>query len=150
MLGAAGFGTSWPAASRSAPARGRLIRSRCIRPTNGFPNQLRTLPTAIIAQGAGIGIMVALPTLNWVIVHYSWHWAFGVLGIAGLVWSAAWLVLGREGPVTAAADERGADLRRGSAYRRLLLTPTMRGVLERRLSAPNGACRRRCPGRALF
>jgi hypothetical protein len=46
------------------------------------------VPTAIVAQGAGIGIMVALPLLNWVIVRYSWHWAFGVLGIAGLVRSA--------------------------------------------------------------
>src|SRR3984885_7416797 len=62
-----------------------------------FPNELRTLPTAVIVQGGGIGIMVALPLLNWVIVHYSWHWAFGVLGIAGLVWTAAWLALGREG-----------------------------------------------------
>src|SRR5262249_28016330 len=33
-----------------------------------FPNELRTLPTAVIAQGAGIGVMVALPSLNWVIV----------------------------------------------------------------------------------
>jgi MFS family permease len=54
-----------------------------------FPNELRTLPTAVIAQGAGIGIMVALPLLNWVIVRHSWHWAFGVLGITGLAWSAA-------------------------------------------------------------
>jgi hypothetical protein len=43
------------------------------------------VPTAIVAQGASIGIMVALPVLSWVIVRYSWHWAFGVLGIAGLV-----------------------------------------------------------------
>src|SRR5215467_3013451 len=56
-----------------------------------FPNELRTLPTAIVAQGAGIGILVALPLLNWVIVRYSWHWAFGVLGIAGLLWTVAWL-----------------------------------------------------------
>jgi MFS transporter, ACS family, D-galactonate transporter len=28
-----------------------------------FPNELRTLPTAIVAQGAGIGILVALPLL---------------------------------------------------------------------------------------
>src|SRR5205814_8780150 len=55
-----------------------------------FPNELRTLPTAIVAEGAGIGIMIALPLmLNWVIVRYSWHWAFGVLGIAGLLWSSA-------------------------------------------------------------
>src|SRR6201997_4876947 len=62
-----------------------------------FPNELRTLPTAVIAQGAGIGIMVALPLLNWIIVKYSWHWAFGSLGLSGLVWCALWLAFGREG-----------------------------------------------------
>jgi len=86
-----------------------------------FPNELRTLPTAVIAQGAGIGIMVALPLLNWVIVRYSWHWAFGVLGIAGLGWSAAWLLLGREGPLTA---PRATDAHR-VAYGQLLLSPTV-------------------------
>src|SRR5215467_3013448 len=73
-----------------------------------FPNELRTLPTAIVAQGAGIGILVALPLLNWVIVRYSWHWAFGVLGIAGLAWTAAWLAFGREGPLTAASAAKAA------------------------------------------
>ena len=73
-----------------------------------FPNEQRTLPTAVIMQGGGIGIMVALPLLNWVIVHYSWHWAFGVLGIAGLVWTAAWLVLGREGSLAPRRRRNGA------------------------------------------
>jgi len=86
-----------------------------------FPNELRTLPTAVIAQGAGIGIMVALPLLNWIIVRHSWHWAFGVLGITGLAWSAAWLVLGREGPLTA---PRAADAHR-VAYGQLLFSPTV-------------------------
>jgi MFS family permease len=91
-----------------------------------FPNELRTLPTAVIAQGAGIGIMVALPLLNWVIVKYSWHWAFGVLGIAGLVWAAVWLVLGREGPLTASTIARDVTLQPGRiSYRQLLLSPTV-------------------------
>jgi MFS transporter, ACS family, D-galactonate transporter len=92
-----------------------------------FPNELRTLPTAIVAQGAGIGILVALPLLNWVIVHYSWHWAFGVLGIAGLAWTAAWLVLGREGPLTAAAADAASTPGR-IPYGRLLLSPTIIAV----------------------
>jgi MFS transporter, ACS family, D-galactonate transporter len=92
-----------------------------------FPNELRTLPTAIVAQGAGIGILVALPLLNWVIVHYSWHWAFGVLGIAGLAWTAAWLVLGREGPLTAAAADAAPTPGR-IPYGRLLLSPTIIAV----------------------
>jgi len=94
-----------------------------------FPNELRTLPTAVIAQGAGIGIMVALPLLNWVIVKYSWHWAFGVLGFAGLAWAAAWLVLGREGPLTASTRERDPTLQPGRiAYRQLLFSPTIIGA----------------------
>src|SRR5215470_2888572 len=90
-----------------------------------FPNELRTVPTAIVAQGAGIGIMVALPVLNWVIVHYSWHWAFGVLGVAGLAWSAAWLVLGREGSMTAGAATDAAPTPPRIAYGQLLLSPTI-------------------------
>jgi len=90
-----------------------------------FPNELRALPTAIVAQGAGIGIMIALPLLNWVIVRYSWHWAFGVLGIAGLLWTAAWLAFGREGPLTAAAAAKNTAGPGRIAYGQLLLSPTI-------------------------
>ncbi len=90
-----------------------------------FPNELRTLPTAIVVQGAGIGIMVALPLLNWVIVHYSWRWAFGVLGIAGLVWTGAWLALGREGSIATPAATDAAPLPERVSYRKLLLSPTI-------------------------
>jgi MFS transporter, ACS family, D-galactonate transporter len=91
-----------------------------------FPNELRALPTSIVLQGAAIGIMVALPLLNWVIVHYSWHWAFGALGIAGLVWSGAWLALGREGTITAEAGATDATIApRRLPYRRLVLNPTV-------------------------
>src|SRR5579864_5173460 len=30
-----------------------------------FPNELRTLPTSIIAQGAAIGVVLAIPLLDW-------------------------------------------------------------------------------------
>ena len=90
-----------------------------------FPNELRTLPTAIVVQGGAVGIMVALPLLNWVIVNYSWHWAFGVLGITGLAWTMAWLVFGREGPLTAAKTTDAAPRRELVAYRQLLSSPTI-------------------------
>ncbi len=90
-----------------------------------FPDELRTLPTAMIAQGAGIGIMVALPLLNWVIVRYSWHWAFGVLGITGLAWTAAWLVLGREGPLTTSGPTQAMGVPDRIPYRQLLFSPTV-------------------------
>jgi MFS family permease len=79
-----------------------------------FPNEVRTLPTAIVVQGGAIGILLALPLLNWVIVHYSWHWAFGVLGIAGLAWAAAWAILGREGSLSTAAVRVRRRCRSGS------------------------------------
>jgi ACS family D-galactonate transporter-like MFS transporter len=90
-----------------------------------FPNELRTLPTAFILQGSALGIMVALPLLNWVIVHYSWHWAFGVLGVAGLVWTGAWLALGREGSLAAATKKDAAPTSERVSYRELLLSPTI-------------------------
>ena len=36
-----------------------------------FPNELPTLPTAVIMQGGAIGVMVALPVLNWVIMRWT-------------------------------------------------------------------------------
>jgi len=90
-----------------------------------FPNERRTLPTAVIVQGGGIGILVALPLLNWVIVNYSWHWAFGALGIAGLAWTAAWLALGREGSLVAPAATTAAQTGERVAYGRLLSSPTI-------------------------
>ncbi len=89
-----------------------------------FPNELRTLPTAIIAQGGGIGVLVSLPRLNWVIVRWSWHWAFGVLGFAGLVWAAGWLLIGREGTVADTLAPSAASPPR-LPYGRLLLNPTV-------------------------
>jgi MFS family permease len=75
-----------------------------------FPDEKRTLPIAILSQGSAFGVILAVPALNWVIVNYSWHYAFGALGVVGLMWVVAWLILGEEGPLVQtaamAADER--------------------------------------------
>ncbi|EJN14065.1 arabinose efflux permease family protein [Bradyrhizobium sp. YR681] len=74
-----------------------------------FPDEKRTLPTAILSQGSAFGVILAVPALNWVIVNHSWHYAFGALGIVGLMWVCAWLTFGKEGPLedtqTLAANE---------------------------------------------
>ena len=36
-----------------------------------FPNELRTLPTAVFAQGASIGVVLAIPVLNYIIEQFS-------------------------------------------------------------------------------
>ncbi|MBR0966492.1 MFS transporter [Bradyrhizobium diazoefficiens] len=64
-----------------------------------FPDEKRTLPTAILSQGSAFGVILAVPALNWVIVNHSWHYAFGALGIVGLIWVCAWLTFGKEGPL---------------------------------------------------
>jgi ACS family D-galactonate transporter-like MFS transporter len=87
-----------------------------------FPNELRTLPTAIIAQGAGIGV-IAVPLLNWVIANYSWHWAFGVLGAVGLAWTATWLALSCEGSLSAVIETDAPPTRDRVGYGQLLLNP---------------------------
>ena len=64
-----------------------------------FPDEKRTLPTAVLSQGSAFGVILAVPALNWVIVNYNWHYAFGALGFVGLIWVVAWLILGKEGPL---------------------------------------------------
>ncbi|MDB5490079.1 MAG: Major facilitator superfamily 1 [Reyranella sp.] len=90
-----------------------------------FPDSLRGVPTALIAQGSALGVIIAVPLLNWIIVNHSWHWAFGALGVAGLAWSGLWLAFGREGtlvdpPVSEAAGHSGRI-----PYRHLLTCPTI-------------------------
>jgi ACS family D-galactonate transporter-like MFS transporter len=131
MLGTVGFATLAACRVALGAGEGPAYPVALHSTYKWFPNELRTLPTAVVAQGAGIGILVALPVLNWVIVHYSWHWAFGVLGIAGLAWTAAWLLLGREGPLTAAAAAAATGRVERVAYAQLFLSPTILACVKR-------------------
>ncbi|MBS0524795.1 MAG: MFS transporter [Proteobacteria bacterium] len=93
-----------------------------------FPDSRRGLPTAILAQGSAIGVIVAVPILSAIIEHFSWHWAFGALGIAGLLWSVAWLIFGREGTLVdppVGQAEGGIDR---VPYRYLLTCPSIVAV----------------------
>ena len=76
-----------------------------------FPDEKRTLPVAVLSQGSAFGVIIAVPALNWVIVNYSWHYAFGVLGVVGLMWVVAWLLLGKEGPLVSISSAAGKDQR---------------------------------------
>ncbi|MGW6137366.1 MFS transporter [Streptomyces sp. NPDC055140] len=62
-----------------------------------FPESRRALPGAVVFVGASIGIAVSAPALTFLIEHHGWKSAFWSLAIAGLAWSAAWLLIGREG-----------------------------------------------------
>ena len=90
-----------------------------------FPDEKRTLPTAILSQGSAFGVILAVPALNWVIVNYSWHYAFGALGVVGLMWVVAWLILGKEGPLVQTVAMAAADPR--IPYFQLLTSRTFVG-----------------------
>ena len=90
-----------------------------------FPDEKRTLPTAILSQGSAFGVILAVPALNWIIVNYSWHHAFGALGVVGLLWTGAWLLLGKEGPLAETTAEMAAGPR--VPYFQLLTSRTFIG-----------------------
>lgn len=92
-----------------------------------FPDDKRTLPTAILSQGSAFGIIVAAPALNWVIVNYSWHHAFGVLGLVSLLWAFAWLVFGKEGTLVQTVAMPADEPR--ISYFRLLTSRTFVGCV---------------------
>ena len=92
-----------------------------------FPNEKRTMPVAILSQGSAFGVILAVPALNWVIVNYSWHYAFGVLGVVGLMWVVAWLILGEEGPLVQSAAMAASEQR--IPYFQLLTSRTFVGCV---------------------
>ena len=92
-----------------------------------FPDEKRTLPTAILSQGSAFGVILAVPALNWLIVNYSWHYAFGALGVVGLMWAVAWLFLGKEGPLVQTAAMAASEPR--VPYFQLLTSRTFIGCV---------------------
>lgn len=76
-----------------------------------FPAKERGLPSSMVAIGSTLGPIIAAPILAWVIAHpdLGWRWAFGVLGIVGLLWSVAWFFIGRDGPYSHSATKAGGE-----------------------------------------
>ena len=111
-----------------------------------FPDSLRAMPTAVIAQGSTIGVIVAVPVLNWIIVRYSWHWAFAALGLAGLSWVVLWALFGREG--TLVDPPVGEDAAAGGSvpYRYLLTCPSIIAACCAGFVTYWGGWRSRSPG----
>jgi MFS family permease len=126
MVGAVGFGTLVLCRVLLGAGEGPAAAVALHGLFKWFPDGKRTLPTAVLTQGSAVGVIIAIPALNWVINRYSWHWAFGALGAVGLLWCLLWLLLGREGPlVDETSTDAGGVLRQ--PYARLLFCPTYIG-----------------------
>ncbi|MFM0077196.1 MFS transporter [Paraburkholderia nemoris] len=98
-----------------------------------FDNSKRSIPSAIVLQGANTGMLLAGPSLTFLIIHYDWHRAFLVLGIAGCLWTVLWLMLGAEGTIDERVDPASSDPApqsyRHVPYRRLIVDPTLVGCI---------------------
>jgi MFS transporter, ACS family, D-galactonate transporter len=94
-----------------------------------FPDDRRTLPTSIIAIGAAVGVFTVAPVLVYLIERFSWHAAFGFLGVAGLVWVVAWALWGEEGTIAVATSQEPGAASRRVSYRRLFASRTVIGIL---------------------
>ena len=89
-----------------------------------FPDQTRAIPSAVISQGASVGVIIAIPLLNWIITTYNWHYAFGALGLVGLLWVIAWVIFGKEGRLEESTAAEGTAAVNSIPYRDLLLSST--------------------------
>jgi MFS family permease len=124
MLGSVGFGTLIAARIALGAGEGPAYPVAIHAAYKFFPDELRTLPTAVISQGASIGVVLAIPLLDRVIEELSWHWAFGLLGVVGLAWVLAWSLLGQEGSITTTTTAHSNQRIERVSYARLLLNGT--------------------------
>jgi MFS family permease len=86
-----------------------------------FPDDRRALPSAVIAQGATLGVVVILPVLGLIMSRWSWHAVFATLTTLGLAWAVLWLMFGSEGPLDGKTNAKPEERR---PYRDLLFDRT--------------------------
>jgi MFS transporter, ACS family, hexuronate transporter len=60
-----------------------------------FPASERSLASGIFNSGAAVGAMLAPPLLAWTVLKMGWQASFVIVGAAGFVWLAAWLIFYR-------------------------------------------------------
>ena len=91
----------------------------------------RAFTAALLTVGSGLGVIVGAPLLNALIEAAGWRSPFLVLGVTGLIWVVAWLLIGGDGPysATSPAPDAATAAEPRIPYRRLLTTGTWLGTL---------------------
>lgn len=94
-----------------------------------FPDEKRTIPVALIAQGSGVGMLIAGMTIPLMTTHWGWRANFFVLAAVSIVWAVIWNLFGGEGNLDGNLGERRAMTAQPSPvkYRRLLSDRTVLG-----------------------
>jgi MFS family permease len=111
MIGTVGFGTLLICRVILGAAEGPAFAVASHAIYKWFPDEKRVLATALVSQGSQLGVVFAVPAINWIIIKFNWHYAFGALGIVGLLWVTAWVIMGKEGPLVQTAAMAAAEPR---------------------------------------
>lgn len=73
-----------------------------------FDPKTRGFPSSLVASGTTLGPVLAAPILAYIIAHpdLGWRWAFGFLGIIGIVWTILWALVFKEGPYSHLTEKK--------------------------------------------
>ena len=63
-----------------------------------FPTSERAFAQGLFNSGAAIGGIVAIPTIAYLTVHFSWQMIFVIIGLIGLLWLIPWLFIVKAPP----------------------------------------------------
>ena len=63
-----------------------------------FPATERAFAQGLFNSGAAIGGIVAIPTIAYLTVYFSWQMIFVIIGLVGLLWLVPWLIIVKAPP----------------------------------------------------
>lgn len=78
----AGEGLNWPAGVKVS--------------SEWFPIKERSFATSIFNTGSTVGATIATVLIAWIIQQWGWRWAFGAVGVFGVLFGAYWLIIYRK------------------------------------------------------
>lgn len=58
-----------------------------------FPVRERALASGIFNSGSAVGAVIAPPLVAWLVLRFGWQAAFALVGAAGFLWLAGWLLV---------------------------------------------------------
>ncbi len=97
-----------------------------------FPGKLRATANGLCQAGGSIGAIVAPFLVAWLALSYSWHAAFIVMGIIGIIIGFAWKLVYRDPPdyiQKEALQTTVADETAGFSWKELWMRKSLWGVI---------------------